>query len=212
MLILVGCVGLHWPVTAQRIYREYFWEERDKWQRAADYLHYLGAKAGAHIADIGCHEGYMTVKLSTAVGKNGKVYAVDIEDEKLSTLRENLRKRSITNVQVIKGDYDDPKLPANQLDAVLILDTYHEMDSYQKILAHIEKALKPGGILVISESISDSRRNQTRSQQHERHEIGMNFVLKDLEQTNFSVIHQEDPFVDREAEEGDKLWIIVCKK
>lgn len=95
------------------------------------------------MADVGSHEGYMTVKLAAVVGSAGKVLAVDVSQSKLDKLKDHLSKRNITNVELIKGDYDNPKLPLNALDAVIILDTYHEMDDHDKILQHIKASLKP---------------------------------------------------------------------
>ncbi|MDZ7648340.1 MAG: class I SAM-dependent methyltransferase [Cytophagales bacterium] len=115
-------------------------------------------------------------------------------------------------VQLIKGDYDNPKLPLNSLDAVIILDTYHEMDDHDQILQHIKSSLKSGGRLVLCEAIADERRNSARSDQERKHELGMNFALEDLKKAGFAIIKQQDPFVDRTKEKGDKMWLIVASK
>jgi len=52
----------------------------------------------------------------------------------------------------VKGNFDDPRLPAGVIDAVLILDAYHEMKDHDKILRHVWVSLKPGGRLVICET------------------------------------------------------------
>jgi SAM-dependent methyltransferase len=80
----------------------------------------------------------------------------------------------------VKGDYDNPKLPANSLDAAIILDTYHEMDDHNEILQHIKTSLKNGGRLILCEPIAEARKKLTRVEQEKRHEIGMNFALEDL--------------------------------
>ncbi len=121
--------------TWKNVYRESAWAERDTWQRADEIIKLLKIKPGSHVADIGCHEGYMTIKLSREVNGKGTVYAVDVDQRKLDLLKKHLTERKIENVTLIKGDYDDPKLPSNSLDAVIILDTYHEMDDHDKILA-----------------------------------------------------------------------------
>ena len=69
--------------------------------------------------------------------------------------------RKITNVDVILGEEEDPHLPLLALDAVLIVDTYREMDEFQEILQRIKSALKPGGRLVLCEPISAERKNFT---------------------------------------------------
>lgn len=196
----------------KNVYSESAWADRDKWQKAEELIKYLNLKPSGQVADVGCHEGYMTVKLSAVVGASGKIYAVDVEQAKLDNLTAILTKRNITNVKAIKGDYDDPKLPVNQLDAVIILDTYHEMDDHDKILQHIKNSLKPGGRLVLCEAIADSRRSSSRSDQERKHELGLNFALEDLKKAGFTIVKQQDSFVDRTKEKGDKMWIIVASK
>lgn len=191
------------------VYTESAWADRDRWQKADELIRQLNLKATSHVADVGCHQGYMTVKLAA---KAEKVYAVDVEQPKLDKLNAILIKRSIKNVTTIKGDYDDPKLEANTLDGVIILDTYHEMDDHDKILHHVLAALKPGGRLVLCEAIAESRRKESRSVQEGKHELGMNFALDDLRKAGFTIIKQQDPFVDRTSEKGDKMWLIVAVK
>jgi precorrin-6B methylase 2 len=153
----------------------------------------------------------MTVKLSKAVGK-GKVYAVDVEQRKLDRLMENLEERKITNVILVKGEYDNPKLPLSSLDAVVILDTYHEMDEHDEILLHIKASLKPGGRLVICEPIADERQDLSRIEQERKHELAMKYVLEDLDRAGFSVIMKKERFADRTKVKGDSMWIVVTKK
>lgn len=191
------------------VYTESAWADRDRWQKADELIRQLNLKATSHVADVGCHQGYMTVKLAA---KAEKVYAVDVEQPKLDKLNAILIKRSIKNVTTIKGDYDDPKLEANTLDGVIILDTYHEMDDHDKILQHVLAALKHGGRLVLCEAIAESRRKESRSVQEGKHELGMNFALDDLRKAGFTIIKQQDPFVDRTSEKGDKMWLIVAVK
>jgi ubiquinone/menaquinone biosynthesis C-methylase UbiE len=196
----------------KNIYSKPAWEARDKWQRADELISLMKIPEGSHVADIGCHEGYMTFKLARVVNDAGKVYAVDVDQSKLTKLDRYITEKKLTNIQTIKGDYDDPKLPQEQLDAVIILDTYHEMDDHDEILQHVKTALKKGGRLVICEPIADERRKLSRSAQEGKHELGMSYALEDLTKGGFRIIHQKDPFVDRTKEKGDKMWVIVVEK
>jgi len=191
------------------VYKESAWADRDRWQKADELIRQLNLKPESHVADVGCHQGYMTVKLAA---KAAKVYAVDVDQPKLDKLNVILKQRSIKNVKTIKGDYDDPKLEPNSVDGVIILDTYHEMDDHDEILKHIKSALKPGGRLVLCEAIAESRRKESRQVQEGKHELGMNFALDDLRKAGFVIVKQQDPFVDRTAEKGDKMWLIVAEK
>lgn len=194
------------------VYKESAWVGRDKWQKPQEIIRLMNIKAGSVVADVGCHEGYMTVKLANAVGGSGKVYAVDVEQYKLDRLKNHLEARKITNVSLVKGDYDNPKLPARSLDAVIILDTYHEMDNHDEILQHIKASLKTGGRLVICEPIADERKNLSRAEQERKHELAMKFALEDLEKAGFQIISRQENFVDRTSIKGDRMWVVVAKK
>lgn len=193
----------------KNIYVESAWQERDQWQRADDIMDQLGLGPGSAVADVGCHEGYMTIKLAARVGPVGKVYAVDVQSYRLDELKSHLKERRITNVTTIKGEADDPKLPSG-LDAILILDTYHEMREHDLILAHLKHALKAGGRLVICEPIARERRGLSRSQQEQKHELDMQFALQDLKNAGFKIILSKDPYIDRTKIKGDQLWLIVA--
>jgi ubiquinone/menaquinone biosynthesis C-methylase UbiE len=194
----------------KNVYTESAWAARDSWQKADVIMGRLRITPGSHVADVGCHEGYMTVKLSKMVGSKGAVYAADTEQSKLNKLKTHLETRKITNVTTIRCAYDDPKLPSGTLDAVLILDTYHEMKSHDQVLGHIKTSLKPGGRLVICEPIATARRNLSREEQEGKHELGMNFALQDLRKAGYQILFTQDPFVDREKIKGDKMWIVVA--
>jgi SAM-dependent methyltransferase len=194
------------------IYRESAWKQRDTWQRADAIIQELNVKIGSHAADVGCHEGYFTIKLSHVVGKDGKVYAVDISRDKIEKLKKHLEDRKIQNVAPIVGEENNPHLPSLTLDAVLIVDTYHEMDAHQEILQNIKEALKTGGRLVICEPISDERKKLSREEQERKHELGIRYALDDLKRAGFKIISQQEGFVDRVKEKGDKMWLIVCER
>lgn len=196
----------------KNVYRESAWKDRDSWQHANELIAFLKIKEGSKVADIGCNEGYLTMKLAAVAGNSGIGYAVDVDEGKLGLLRNHLSDRKVTNVQVVKGDYDDPKLPAGQLDAVIILDTYHEMDDHDEILQKISVALKPGGRLVLCEPIADERRKLPRKEQEKKHELAIGFAVADLTKAGYTILYQKDPFLDRTAVKGDKMWVIQALK
>lgn len=196
---------------AQNIYSSEHWKSRDKWQNVPAIFEAMGIQKGDAVADIGCHEGYMTFKFAKQVGTSGKVYAVDVNRSRISTLKSMLKEQQINHVETIVGDYDNPKLPANSLDYVFIMDTYHEMDDYMDILGHIKKALKPGGKIVIMEPIAKERRGWSRSKQEAKHEIDMKYVIDDLKKAGYKILRQEDPFIDRTKKKKDVLWLLIAE-
>ncbi len=155
----------------------------------------------------------MTVKLANTVGNQGEVFAVDVNNYQLRKLKDNLKERKLTQqVTIIHGDEDNPKLPLKVLDAVLIMDTYHEFTAYKEMLQHIKNALKPAGRLVIVEPVADSRIPWSRSQQKDMHEIAIRYVIGDLKEAGFELLYDITPFVDRSEIKGDKMWMLVAKR
>lgn len=208
-LILLSCtVSLG---QYNNIYRESAWKERDKWQHPERILEAMRLEADSKVADIGCHQGYLTVKLAEEIGINGRVYAVDVDEYQLSKLEGNLKKRKLLGkVEIVKGDYDNPNLPSNVLDAAIIIDSYHEMDEHKKMLQHILTALKPGGRFVLIEPIAPERESLTREQQTSRHEIAIRYAREELLEAGFEILKEENPFIDRMEAKGDKEWMIIA--
>ena len=125
--------------------------ERDKEERPDLMLPALKLKPGDFVADIGCGSGYYTRRLAHAVGTNGVVYAVDIQQEMLDLLTNKLAAEKIFNVKPVLGTESDPKLPPGKLDLILLVDVYHEFDQPFEMTQAMTRALRPGGRLVFVE-------------------------------------------------------------
>lgn len=207
---LILCTSVRAQDQWKNIYSQPAWAARDKWQRADDLIGLLKISLGSHVADVGCHEGYMTFKLARVTGSQGAVYAVDVRADRLQKVRARAEENHLTQVKIVKGDYDNPKLPANTLDAVLILDAYHEMDDHDQILQHIKTALRKGGRLLLCEPIAEERRDLSRSEQAKKHEISMRYALADLKKSGFRILFHQDDYIDRTKEKGDKMWVVVA--
>jgi ubiquinone/menaquinone biosynthesis C-methylase UbiE len=125
--------------------------ERETEENPDEALSIIGIKKGSSVADIGAGSGYMTVRLSKRVGSNGMVYATDIQQPMLDILDKRLKSSRITNVQLVLGAMDDPKLSPASIDLALLVDVYHEFSQPQAMLRGLHEALKPGGRLVLLE-------------------------------------------------------------
>ena len=186
---VVAAMLLAAPAFAQQDERE-----REKTERVADILTALGVRDGAHVADLGSADGFYTLRIAKAVAPTGKAYAIDIEQKSLDKLRERTQKEAITNVEIILSEPADPKLPAGALDAVLIRNAYHEMVAYREILKGVMSGLKPGGVLVVSDSISDSLLDKPREQQVKEHYIAPGIVEAELREAGFEILDRDDGF------------------
>jgi ubiquinone/menaquinone biosynthesis C-methylase UbiE len=184
--------------------------QREAWQNVPRIFEVMSVRPGAVVADVGAGGGFFTVRLARAVGSEGRVYAVDINRNVLDRLRDRVKDEALTNVDLIEGTADDPRLPAGILDAALIVNSYHEMPEYRSILAKLHAALKPDGRLVIVEPISERRRDQPRDDQTRQHEIGAEHVQQEARDAGFRVVHLEDPFV-RRNEDSDEEWLVVLR-
>ncbi|WP_271767758.1 class I SAM-dependent methyltransferase [Aquimarina algiphila] len=190
-------------------YKQKDWEERDTWMNVPELLKLTGVTTGSVVADIGSHEGYLTIHLSKQVNKAGKVYAVDVRKDRLEQLDKHLEERKITNVKTILGDYDNPKLPKQSLNVVIVMDTYHEIDDYMKVLDHIKTSLKPDGRIMILEKFKSHVRNKSREEQTDEHTISLRFVKSELEKAGFSISKEIKDFGNWKNESNKKMWILV---
>ncbi len=200
------------PAISFAQYSEYDWEERDTWMNIHDIFEQAGIQKGSYVADIGCHEGYLSIHLANKVGAAGKVYAVDVREDRLEVLDETLEARNISNVATILGDYDDPKLPENTLDVVFIMDTYHEMEDYTTILKHVYKSLKPGGAIVIIEKLKRRIKGKSRADQVDAHSLSPKYVRKELISAGFIPSHQENNMGYWENDKDKVIWMLIAQK
>ena len=150
--------GVH-PISGRRFapvmgYQGAEWlerSERDLEEQPDVALAVLKIPKGASVADIGAGSGYITEKLAARVGPEGRVFANDVQPQMLQILSRRLAIRQITNVTLVQGTIDDPKLAPASVDLELMVDVYHELSQPQTMLRHLKAALKPGGRLVLLE-------------------------------------------------------------
>ncbi len=128
-----------------------FRETRVQEEQPEAMLDALKIPRGAVVADVGAGAGYHSIRLARRVGAKGMVLATDLQPEMLRMLRENARTARATNIKPILASQDDPKLPVNKLDLVLMVDVYHECTDPETMLKAIKQALKPSGRLVLVE-------------------------------------------------------------
>jgi predicted methyltransferase len=124
--------------------------DRDIWQKPEQIMDALGIADGSKVADIGAGAGYFTVRLARRVGPNGVVWANDVQSAMIEAIKRRVAKdvsKDIRNVQTVEGTPSDPKLPAGSLDAVLMLETFSEIQPANVVpfLRNVRAALRDGG-------------------------------------------------------------------
>lgn len=200
------------PLVVFSQYVESDWEDRDAWMPLELIYEVSNIKEGIHVADIGCHEGYFSIHLANRVGEKGRVYAVDVREDRLDRLKVHLDDRNLDNVEVILGDYDNPKLPENTLDVVVIMDTYHEMTDYMDILEHVHNALVEEGTIVIIEKFKSRIKGKSREAQVDAHSLSTKYVKRELKKAGFEVTYENNNIGLWEKDEDKVMWILVAQK
>jgi ubiquinone/menaquinone biosynthesis C-methylase UbiE len=110
----------------------------------------LPVTSASVVADLGAGSGYYTFRIAPKV-PDGKVYAVEIQDEAIQYLQNRSKELGFENVLAVKGSETAPNLPENSIDLILMVDVYHELEYPVEMLAAIRKSLKPDGKLLLIE-------------------------------------------------------------
>ena len=121
-------------------------KERDKYQQPEKVLEYLGDIKGKKIMDIGAGTGYFSVKLAA---KGANVIAADVSDDFQDYLKKRIKEEGISNIELRKLPYDSPELKKNEVDKVLIVNTYHHIEDRIAYFKKVRKGINSEGELVI---------------------------------------------------------------
>jgi ubiquinone/menaquinone biosynthesis C-methylase UbiE len=168
---------------------------RSERQRPRDIIDALDLKPGGAVADVGTGVGFMLPYLSHAVGDTGHVYGEDIQNDFLDKAKVKIQLSRLSNVQFILGTDRDPKLPADSLEGVLVLDVYHHFDYPETMLEHIRDSLVSDGKLVIVEYFKrpgamPGGGDPNRAVQHIR--LDEDDLIKEVEANGFRLVSKRD--------------------
>ena len=119
--------------------------DRDKKLQIDRVMDLLGITTGKNVADIGAGSGWFTVRAARRVGPTGTVLAEDINPQAIEYIGKRMVKENMSNVRTVLGAPDDPRLPAQSVDAVLMLKVYHEIAHPVTAMKALRPALRPGG-------------------------------------------------------------------
>jgi predicted methyltransferase len=151
--------------------------------RVMDTLH---LHPGSTVADIGAGGGWFSVRAARRVagGPNGggTVFAEDINPHAVEAIHQRAVKENLPNIAAVLGTPDDPKLPADTLDAAVMLRVYHEVAHPPTLLANLRAAMKPGGLF----GVIDHPGNGSD------HGINADIVIAEVQRSGFRFVHQYD--------------------
>lgn len=149
-------------------------------------LKQLGVKPGMTVCDMGCGNGFYTLRLAEMIGDRGEVLAVDIQPEMLRLLQARAKEAGIKNVRPVPGTVVDPQLPAGKVDLILCVDVYHEFSHPEHMLAAMRRALAPAGRLVLVEFRAEDPAVPIKP----LHKMSKKQVLKELVPNGFKLVQQ----------------------
>lgn len=153
-------------------------DERLQINRVMDIL---AIAPGKTVADIGAGSGWFTVRAARRVGEAGTVYAVDINPEAIRYIKSRTLKENLHNVKTVLGKPDDPLLPAN-VDAVLLLKTYHEVAQPITLLRNLRRSLAPGARIGVID----------RNGNGENHGVAREVVIREANEAGYQLLEQDD--------------------
>ena len=173
--------------------------DRDQKLHINQVMDLLGISTGKNVADIGAGSGWFTVRAARQVTATGTVYAVDINPAAISYIDTRAQKEKLTNIKTVLGAEDNPKLPANSVDAVLLLKTYHEVAKPVDLLRNLRSALKPGARVGIID----------RNGNGENHGVQKQVVIHEAQEAGYRLLEEHDDLV--KDDKMDYFLIFVTK-
>ena len=155
---------------------------RDQKLQIQRVMDMLAIHPGSNVADLGAGSGWFTVRAASRTGQSGAVYAEDINPQAVEYIRERAAKEKLTNIHVVLGMPADPKLPADSVNAVLMLKSYHEFENPELLLSKLKPALRPGAKIGIID----------RNGSGDDHGLMPDVVKREMEQAGFRLLSQSD--------------------
>ncbi|MPR32584.1 methyltransferase domain-containing protein [Cytophagaceae bacterium SJW1-29] len=166
------------------------WLERDERQEEENTtlaISKLPISATSVVADIGAGTGYYTFRIAPKVPQ-GKVYAVDVQDESIKYLRNKAENLGLKNVEVVKGTPQSPNLPDNSVDLAIMVDVYHELEYPYEMLQALRKALKADGKILLLEYRAEDPAIPIKK----LHKLSVDQANKELEANGFKLVQRGD--------------------
>ena len=160
---------------------------REEEERTDLLLEALALKSDDVVADIGAGSGYFTFRMSPLVPQ-GKVLAVDIQPEMLEMIEKKQVTEGGDNIQTVLGTIEDPKLPDNAVDWVLLVDAYHEFSHPYEMMSHIAEALAPSGKVALVEYRAEDPAIMIKP----KHKMTEAQAVKEMQKVGLQLVENKD--------------------
>lgn len=161
-------------------------ESREQEEHCRTLLGALNLKPGHTVCDMGCGNGFYSLEIAALIGDKGRVLAVDVQPEMLHLLKLRAKKAGVTNIEPIQGTLADPKLPAGEVDLILLVDVYHEFSHPEQMLAAMRQSLKPHGRLALVEFRLEDPAVPIKLE----HKMSREQIMKELPPNGFKLVEE----------------------
>jgi ubiquinone/menaquinone biosynthesis C-methylase UbiE len=143
-----------WTTRLRIAWRRLLYEGsgRDRWQQPERVVAVLGLHAGDSVADLGSGTGYFTLRFARAVGPDGRVYAVDTDEDLLTAIADEAKSAGLANVTTVEASDSRLEL-ASPVDVIFLSNVFHHLPDQAPYFAAARDQLAPGGRVAIVESI-----------------------------------------------------------
>ncbi|CAN5703807.1 hypothetical protein BH11PAT2_BH11PAT2_05760 [soil metagenome] len=114
----------------------------------------LGLREGMKIADLGSGSGHYAIAAAGAVGAEGRVYAIDIQEDVLKHALDSAHSMGLHTIESVWGNIEKPKgtkLRDHTLDAAILSNVLFQLEDKQAVVAEIKRILKPGGRVLVTD-------------------------------------------------------------
>jgi ubiquinone/menaquinone biosynthesis C-methylase UbiE len=196
LLVATACAPPMIEVEGRQVYNPaWAWAlevRRDGWQQPDEVLAALALPETAVIADVGAGGGYFTERFARAL-PSGHVFASDVQDGMIERLTTRVHERELSNVTVVRGDFDDPGLPSECCDLVFFSSVYKEILGRVAYMQRVRPLLRPGGRVAILEFLPGALSGPPQAMR-----LSPEAIIDELDQAGFALVERHD-FLERES-------------
>ncbi|MCP4197802.1 MAG: class I SAM-dependent methyltransferase [Proteobacteria bacterium] len=155
--------------------------ERDVRQMPDHVVEIMKIAPGMTVADLGAGTGYFLPYLSKAVGENGMVLGLDVEQSLVDYMNERAKNEGLSNVEARVVEADNPALEPQSVDRILIVNTWHHLPDRVAYAKKLATALSRAGALFIVDVTIESEKGPPK-----RHRVTPAQLIETLEKAGFT--------------------------
>lgn len=164
--------------------------ERDAWQKPQHVIELMALESGLTVADLGAGTGYFLPHLAAAVGPDGRVFGLDVEESLVAHMQKRAEEAGLSQVRAQLVPRDGLGMDPSSLDRLLVVNTWHHLDERPNYARHIGEILSDGGSLIIVDFTLESEQGPPK-----KHRLSPERVVAELEAGGLSaeILEEELP-------------------